>query len=191
MPARNDCKAIRKQNREVRRMLRKEKISRFRAIVASANTTSITIDLDTAGPEFMNTFNPIWPIMKPLLEYAELVKITGKETEKVIRTLTDKGQRIFTGSSDSGEELIFINMIKTIWQPVKVVPGIVVTFTNDYADKVINDIIEIVDWITQTEDFDKFRNIEKHNFLNRRKFIFKIKAYEIRPNISCILSRIS
>jgi hypothetical protein len=35
------------------------------------------------------------------------------------------------------------------WQPVKSILGIVITFTDDKVDKVINDIIKIGDWITE------------------------------------------
>jgi hypothetical protein len=39
--------------------------------------------------------------------------------------------------------------LDNIWNPVKTVLGIIVTFTNDKIDKIINDIIEIGDWMTQ------------------------------------------
>ena len=128
-------------------MLRRERKSKFNAIVMAAGTTNITIDLDAAEPKFIDAFNQVWPILKPILEYAELVKITGPEADKVISTLVDIGERISTGTAGPGEESVFINTLDSIWHPVKTVLGIIITFTDDKVDKVINDIIEIGDWI--------------------------------------------
>ena len=148
MSTREERRAIRRQKREMRRMLRKEKKSKFNAILTAAGSSSITIDLDAAEPKFIEAFNQVWPILKPILEYAELVKITGPGADKVIRTLIDTGERISTGTAGPGEESVFITTLDSIWQPVKTVLGIIITFTDDKVDKVINDIIEIGDWIT-------------------------------------------
>ena len=149
MTTKAEQRAARKQNREMRKSLRKARKTQFSAIVEAAGTTNITIDLDTAEPKFAEAFNQIWPLMKPVLEYAELVKVTGTGVDKVIRTVIDLGERISNGSASPGEQTAFISTLDTIWSPVKTVLGIIVTFTNDNVDKVINDIIEIGDWITQ------------------------------------------
>jgi hypothetical protein len=149
MSTREERRAIRRQKREMRRMVRKERKSKFNAIVIAAGTSNITIDLDAAEPQFIEAFNQVWPILKPILEYAELVKITDPEADKVIRTLINIGERISTGTAAPGEESIFISTLNSIWLPVKTVLGIIITFTDDKVDKVINDIIEIGDWITE------------------------------------------
>ena len=149
MSTREERRALRRQKREMRRMLRKEKKSKFNTIVAVASTTKITIDLDTAEPQFVEAFNQFWPLLKPILEYAELVKITGPDMDKVIRNVIEIGERISRGTAGPGEEEMFIHTLDTIWHPVKTVLGIVITFTDDKVDKVINDIIEIGDWITE------------------------------------------
>jgi hypothetical protein len=149
MTTKAEQRATRKQNRELRKKLRKERKSKFNEIVKAAVNTNITIDLDTAEPRFAEAFNQIWPVMKPVLEYAELVKVTGTGVDKIIRTVIDLGERISTGSASADEQTAFINTLDNIWNPVKTVLGIIVTFTNDKVDKVINQIIEIGDWITQ------------------------------------------
>jgi hypothetical protein len=149
MSTREERRAIRRQKREMRRMLRKEKKSKFSTIVSVASTMNITIDLDTGEPKFIEAFNQFWPLLKPILEYAELVKITGPDTDKVIRTVIEIGERISKGTAGPGEESMFIRTLDTIWHPVKTVLGILITFTDDKVDKVINDIIEIGDWITE------------------------------------------
>jgi hypothetical protein len=149
MTTKVERRAIRKQNREMRKKLKKEKVAKFKAIIEAAGTTKITIDLDVAEPKFIDAFNQIWPLLKPVLEYAEVIKLTGPGADKVIRTVIDLGGRVSTGNASESEQTDFTNTLDAIWQPVKAVLGIVVTFTNDKVDKVINDIIEIGDWITE------------------------------------------
>jgi hypothetical protein len=149
MTTKAEQKAARKQNREMRKSLRKARKIKFGAIVEAAGKTNITIDLDAGEPKFAEVFNQIWPILKPVLEYAEIVKFTGAGIDKVIRTVIDLGERISSGSASEGEQTAFISTLDTIWNPIKMVLGIIVTFTDDKVDKIINDIIEIGDWITQ------------------------------------------
>jgi hypothetical protein len=149
MTTKAEQKALRKQNRELRKKQRREKKTKFKAIVDAAGITNISIDLDGPNPKFADAFNQIWPILKPVLEYAELVRITGTGADKVIRTVIDLGERISTGAASPEEVSNFVGSLDTIWNPVKAVLGIIVTFTNDKVDKIINDIIDIGDWITQ------------------------------------------
>lgn len=149
MTTKAEQRAIRKQNRELRKKLRKEKKIKFRAIVEAATKSNITVDLDSGEPRFVEVFNQVWPILKPVLEYAEIVRITGQGADKVIRTVLDLGERISLGTASEGEQTAFISTLDTIWNPVKTVLGIIVTFTDDKVDKIINDIIEIGDWITK------------------------------------------
>jgi hypothetical protein len=149
MTTKAEQRAFRKQNREMRKKLRNVRKNKFNEIVEAAGKSNITIDLDSAEPKFVDAFMQIWPLMKPVLEYAELVKLTGTGADKVIRTVIDLGERISSGAASTSEQTTFISTLDTIWDPVKTVLGIVVTFTNDNVDKVINNIIEIGDWITQ------------------------------------------
>ena len=149
MTTKAEKKALRKQNRELRKGLRKEKKGKFNAIVKAAAVTNISIDLDAGEPQFIDAFNQIWPLLKPILEYAEIIRITGQGADKVIRTVIDLGERISMGEASDGEQTAFISTLDNIWIPVKSVLGIIVTFTDDKVDKIINDIIEIGDWITE------------------------------------------
>lgn len=152
MSTKDKRRAIRQQNREMRKTLKKEKKVRFNAIKTAAENASITIDLDQAEPKFADAFNQVWPILKPILEYAELVKITGPGADKVIKVVIDLGGRISTGAASEAEKTEFIKKLHNIWLPVKTVLGIIVTFTSDKADSVINKIVDIGDWITNEDD---------------------------------------
>ena len=148
MSTKEERRAIRREKREMRKTLRNLRKDKFSEIRAVAEQTDITIDLDNAEPKFVDAFNQVWPILKPVLEYAELVKITGPGADKAIKTGIEIGERISTGTVSDAEQTEFINKLGTVWQPAKTALGIIVTFTNDKADKVINDIVEIGDWIT-------------------------------------------
>jgi len=149
MTTKAEQKAARKQNREMRKSLRRARKTKFKAIVDAAGSVNINFDLDAAEPKFADAFNQVWPLLKPILEYTELVRITGTGADKVIRTVIELGARISTGTASPGEESAFISTLDNIWNPVKTVLGIIVTFTNDKVDKIINDIIDIGDWMTQ------------------------------------------
>ena len=127
----------------------KERKSKFKEIVAATRGANISIDLDASEPKFADAFNQIWPVLKPILEYAELVRITGPEVDKVIRAVIDVGVRISTGNAGPNEQTEFISKLDNIWNPIKTVLGIVVSIANSKVDKVINNVIEIGDWITQ------------------------------------------
>lgn len=149
MPTKEERKKLRQQRRKERKEFRKLRKSKFNEIVSAVGKSKIDIDLDTAEPKFVSAFNQIWPTLKPILEYAELVRITGPGADKVIRTAIGLGERISTGAASSEEETAFVGMLDTVWQPVKTVLGILATFTDDKVDEVLNKIIEIGDWITE------------------------------------------
>jgi hypothetical protein len=152
MSTKEERRAIRREKREMRKTLRGARKTRYNAIVEAAEKAQITIDIDDAEPKFVDAFNQVWPILKPVLEYAEIVKITGPGADKAIRAVIDLGERVSTGNASETEQTEFIRKLDNIWQPLKTVLGIIVTFTNDKVDKVINDIIEIGDWITEDKN---------------------------------------
>jgi hypothetical protein len=150
MPTKQERRALRKQRRAERKKFRKERRIKFNEIIDVATKTKITIDLDKDEPKFAEAFNQVWPILKPGLEYAELVRLTGPGADRVLRSVINLGERISTGNASEDEEGAFISTLDTVWEPVKAVLGILVTFTDDKIDKIIDKIIEIGDWITES-----------------------------------------
>ena len=150
MPTKQERKALRKQRRAERKKLRKERRAKFNEIVDVATKAKITIDLDKKEPKFVDAFNQVWPVLKPGLEYAELVRVTGPGADKVLRSVIILGERVSTGTASGDEQSAFIHTLDTVWEPVKAVLGILVTFTDDKTDKIIDKIVEIGDWITDS-----------------------------------------
>ena len=149
MPTKEERKQLRKQKRAERKEFKKLKKGKFNDIVSAVTRSKIDIDLDVAEPKFVTAFNQVWPILKPILEYAEMVRLTGPGADKVIRIVIDLGERISTGAASDAEESAFIGTLDSVWEPVKTVLGILATFTDDKVDEVLNKIVEIGDWITQ------------------------------------------
>lgn len=147
-------KEKRKELRKLRRAERKELINarraKFNEIAALAGTFSITVDLDKDEPDFVDAFNQFWPILKPVLEYAELGRITGAGADMVLRNVIELGERVSIGEASLDEQEDFIAALDTAWEPLKAVLGILMTFTDDKVDQAINKIIEIGDWITDS-----------------------------------------
>ena len=60
MPTKEERSAIRREKREMRKTLRKERKTGYNAIVTAAGKTNITIDLDKAEPKFVDAFNQVF-----------------------------------------------------------------------------------------------------------------------------------
>ena len=148
MPTKEERKQLRKQKRAERKEFKKLKKGKFNDIVSAVTRSKIDIDLDVAEPKFVTAFNQVWPILKPILEYAEMVRLTGPGADKAIRIVIELGERISTGAASDAEESAFIGTLDSVWEPVKTVLGILATFTDDKVDEVLNKIVEIGDWIT-------------------------------------------
>ena len=143
------ARAKKKEERKRIKVLRKEK---FNEILAAAKGMDLKFDTDTDDPDFADAFNEIWPVLKPSLQYAELIKITGPKTDKILHTIVDIGARISTGDASENEQAKFISYLDSIWDIVETALGILKTFTPDKVDDVIDYVLEIGDWLTDNED---------------------------------------
>ncbi len=154
MATREERRARRRAKREQRRKNKKLRREKFNEVLAVAKDMDLKFDTDTEDPDFADAFNEIWPVLKPSLEYAELIKITGPKADKILRTVVEIGQRISTGEASESEEAMFISYLDSIWDILETALGILKTFTPDKVDDVIDYVLEIGDWITDNEDDD-------------------------------------
>ena len=133
--------------REERKQLKLKKRAKFNQLLKSASQLNIQIDLDGNQPKFVDAFNSIWPILQPALEYAQLIRLTGPNVDQVLNTITELGKRISTGQATSDETSQFILKFNTIWGIVSQSLEIIKTFTDVNADEVIDQVLEVGDWI--------------------------------------------
>ena len=150
--SKEERRARRKAKRAERRKLKKLRKEKFNELVSAASKVDLKVDPDDDTLQFVDVFNEIWPVLKPALEYAELIKITGPKTDKILRTVLEIGQRISTGDASPEEQTRFISYLDSVWDVAETALNILKTFTNDKTDDVIDRIIEIGEWITDNEE---------------------------------------
>lgn len=148
MPTREERKEQRKAKRLRRREYRKQrrtKINEFNTAVANAN---ISVDLDDK-PAFVDVFIQFWPILKPALELVIILPRTGDKTDESLKVIIILGERISTGQGNEEDEIMFVKLMKTAWGIIKPILEFIQQWTGDKADDVLDDIIEIGDWIIE------------------------------------------
>ncbi len=150
--SKEEKRALRKAKRAERKKLKKLRKEKFNELVSAASKAKLKFDPEDDLLKFMDIFSQVWPVLKPGLEYAQLIKITGPKTDKILRTVIDLGQRIFTGDAGEEEQTRFLTYLDSIWDVVEKVLEILKTFTNEKTDDVIDQVIEIGEWITDNEE---------------------------------------
>lgn len=148
MPTREERKRKRQERRQERKELSLEVKEKWQAVKNAIESSNIAIDLDTE-PKFVDTFNKVWPVLRPVLDYAKAARITGEKADKKIQAIIELGDRISTGKASKDEQGNLGKTLDKVWKKVRIALSIAVAFTNEKIDKVLNDIIDIGDWITE------------------------------------------
>ena len=139
--------AKRSERRENKK-LRKTKSKAFKAAIARSN---INIDIDDK-PEFVEVFNQYWPLARPAFDFAITLKITKENADEVLNTVIDLGDRISSGEASPEEKSEFIGKLESIWGITLLGLELLQLLTGKKADDVIDDIIEIGEYILSKED---------------------------------------
>lgn len=139
--------------REERKARRKEKKKQFKRLLEAAKNANITFKPNEDGHdiEFINVFNQIWPILDPALSYVRVLKITKEGVDNTITDILAIGESIAIGGASSEKESEFKDKLDSIWGIFSTGLEIAQTFTPDNVDEVIDDILEVGDWITGNE----------------------------------------
>ena len=138
----------RRKRREERKKMGEEVKAKWQEVRQAIETSQLTIDLDKE-PKFVDAFNKAWPVLRPILDYAKAARVTGEKADKKIQAVIELGDRISTGQASKDEQSNLIKTLDKIWRKVRIALSIAVAFTDEKIDKVMNDIIEIGDWITE------------------------------------------
>ena len=150
--SKEEKRALRKAKRAERKRSKKLRKEKFNELVSAASKADLKFDPEDDTLKFIDVFNQVWPVLKPGLEYAELIKITGPKADKILRTVIDLGQRLSTGNASEEEQTRFLTYLDSIWDIVEKVLDILKTFTSEKVDDVIDQVIEIGEWITDNEE---------------------------------------
>lgn len=107
--------------------------------------------LETAPYE--EQFAVVWPAVKAVLEFGISLKVTGPKFDQTLETLIELGDSMATDdeiTDERSKELI--EKFQGVWGWMQTVLTVVKVFTGDEADKVIDKIIEVGDWILDEDD---------------------------------------
>ncbi len=150
--SKEERRARRRAKKAERKKFKKLRKEKFNELVSAASKADFDFNPEDESLKFTDIFNQWWPVLKPALEYAEVIRITGPKADKILRTVIDLGQRISTGDASEEEQTRFLTYLDSIWDIVEKVLEILKTFTSDKTDDVIDQVIEIGEWLTDNED---------------------------------------
>ena len=143
-------KAERQARRAARKAAKAERKSQLNRLIEAIKNSKIDFkpDGDHKIP-FVDVFNEFWPILDPALKYAIAMKKTNEKTDKALQDVWDVGNAIANGGG-SDQESAFMKKFDTIWDVLGGILHVVeeLPFFNDKVKGVIEDIIDIGDWIS-------------------------------------------
>ncbi len=140
-----------KLNRNARRQARKAKRSERREdlkvlLNAIQNAGSISIPEDDSSPNFISKFNEIWPILKPALKFAIKLRLTDEKADKVLEAVLTAGELVAKGGS-AADQSAFQEKFRDAWDKIEIALEVIQLVTPANVDKVIDDVMEVGDWI--------------------------------------------
>lgn len=148
----SDKKAARQARRAARRAGRADRRTKLKAIETAAENAKFTVDLDSdPPPKFITVFDEVWPVLEPVLAYLESLKVTGPKSDAVLADVIASGNQIKNGASEA-EQNKFVQDLDKVWKYVNMGLGILKAAVGDKADAVIDDIIDVGDWLTGSEN---------------------------------------
>ena len=134
--------------RKAKRLARRQKINEM--IEAAKNVPDLS-DSDFME-DYKSKFDKVWPVLLPALEFAEQLKVTGKKADAAINELIAIGNSMAEGKATDDQADDFQDKLEDIWKYVRMALSAATVLTNDDVDDVIDKIIGIGDWITDTDD---------------------------------------
>jgi len=147
----SDRKAARQARRAKRKQDRQERKAKLKALVTAAENAKFTVDLDSDPPhKFITVLHEVWPVLEPVLDYVESMKITGDKTDEVIAAIIALGNQIKEGGTEDTQNKFVVEFNK-VWKYVNMCLGVLKAVVNDKADEVIDDIIDVGDWLTAND----------------------------------------
>ncbi|OEK00821.1 hypothetical protein BFP97_04540 [Roseivirga sp. 4D4] len=136
-------RAERRANRQARKTQRRRLIAAVKNAIEN-NTITFKPDDDGAEPPFADVFNQIWPILDPALKFTETY--TNDATDAVLQEVWAAGSAIANGGGDA-DASAFQAKFDQVWDKISFYLELAQTFTNDATDKVIDEVLDIGDWI--------------------------------------------
>jgi hypothetical protein len=135
----------RKQKRALRKQYRKERKEAFEKLIVALNAF-MDIDLKEKLP-YKDKFKQVWPAVKPTLEFAITLNITGEKFDTPAKQLVLFGDSLFSKAVTDQEAMDFLSDLSEIWDMIEKVLDVLKIVVPDKVDAVIDKIIEIGEWL--------------------------------------------
>ncbi|MEO9802995.1 MAG: hypothetical protein ABJF04_07095 [Reichenbachiella sp.] len=138
----------RKARRQARRAKRKERRKLLRELIEKLSGRDISFEIsdkEGANPPFIQIFKEIWPILDPALKFLIAMRLTKERVDKVLEDIHKAGQLLASGGAEHENE--FREKFRNVWDDIEPKLEFIQIVTPNKVDKVLDDIIEIGDWI--------------------------------------------
>lgn len=135
-----------KQKRELRKLNRKVGKDAFRKFIEVVQAFQ---DLDLDKPQnYEEGFKQVWPVVKPTLEFAKALKLTGEKFDTAVNEVLVLGGNMYNSSDTEATHTEFTMKLKAIWEKIEIVLEVIkILLTDDNTDKTIDKVIEIGEWL--------------------------------------------
>jgi hypothetical protein len=135
----------RKQKRALRKQYRKERKDAFEKLIESVKAF-LEIDLKEKLP-YNKKFKQVWPAVKPTLEFAIILNITGEKFDATAKQLVLFGDNLYGKDLTEEEAMDFLSDLAEIWETIESVLEVLKIVVPDKVDAIIDKIIEIGEWL--------------------------------------------
>ncbi len=141
-------KEERKQRRQERRRLRRERRQQNRGnlkLLKNAGANLPSLPDDATIEEYVAKYNEFWPTVRAGLLLSK--KLTGKKMDEKIQQVVDEGDKLANDPNLAENIQNLVDKLRDTWSSVKNVLIIIMNFTGDGVDEIIEKIIDFVDGI--------------------------------------------
>lgn len=138
----------RKARRQARRAKRIERRKLLKELIEKLTGKDISIEIsddEGSNPPFIQVFQQVWPILDPALRFLIALRITKDRIDKVLEDVHKAGALLAQGGAEHENE--FKEKFRSVWDDIEPKLELVQIITPNKVDKVLDDIIEIGDWI--------------------------------------------
>ncbi|MBP6730478.1 MAG: hypothetical protein KA149_00375 [Chitinophagales bacterium] len=108
------------------------------------------LPLSAKKGDYQQIFKQVWPFLQEAFSFIKLLKVTGPKVDATMDELIKLGNAIST-TNDSNAQTQFQEKMMLVWGPLRTLLDIIIAFSPPKVDKVLDKIIEIGDWLTDSK----------------------------------------
>lgn len=136
-----------KEERQAQRQERKQKLE---ALISAAENVPEMSDSEMMQ-NYEKQFDKVWPLMKAALQFAASLRVTGNKADAALEEIVTIGDRMAAGDATAADKDQFEQKLSKIWGVARMGISAAMVLTNDKVDAVLEKVLGIGDWITDTD----------------------------------------